>query len=313
MDVKEAGTSLDSLISAFNARIAELQQLVIARNSLKLIEALTETTEEAAKLLAANMPLEFCLVQPETCKDELSFESLKVEEACTREKRAVPRHHYGTKCLMMNSLSSESLTKRNGAPASEDPNREETEAIPKAKKLIEALLKQQKKLQTLAANMPLNLSVRMTYTTQDTIKCVQPEPCKDDLSFESLKVEEPAPREKKGRASPPLWYLSADDLNSCPASMRGRLTLDKVNAAINDMAMYAEANSQLITTPRKKLTDNIIEEAMESNRNSIYDCACIAGEPSSGVYLLGVYFMKQTVGNACETTALHVVIISLQR
>nr|GMD75795.1 ubiquitin carboxyl-terminal hydrolase 3-like isoform X2 [Ipomoea batatas] len=37
-------------------------------------------------------------------------------------------------------------------------------------------------------------------------------------------------------------------------------------------------------------------------------------EPSSGVYLLVVYFMKQTVGNACETTALlHVVIISLQR
>nr|GLL27080.1 ubiquitin carboxyl-terminal hydrolase 3 [Ipomoea trifida] len=36
-------------------------------------------------------------------------------------------------------------------------------------------------------------------------------------------------------------------------------------------------------------------------------------EPSSGVYLLGVYFMKQTVGNACGTIALlHVVIISLQ-
>nr|GMD07919.1 spindle and kinetochore-associated protein 1 homolog [Ipomoea batatas] len=127
-----------------------------------------------------------------------------------------------------------------------------------------------KKLQTLAANMPLNLSGRMTYTTQDTIKCVQPEPCKDDLSFESLKVEEPAPREKKGRAPPPLWYLSVDDLNYCPAYMRGRLTLDKVNAANNDMAMYAEANSQLITAPRKKLTENIIERAMVSQLNLAY-------------------------------------------
>lgn len=35
--------------------------------------------------------------------------------------------------------------------------------------------------------------------------------------------------------------------------MRGRLTLEKVNAAINDMATYAEANAQLITAPRKKV------------------------------------------------------------
>lgn len=35
--------------------------------------------------------------------------------------------------------------------------------------------------------------------------------------------------------------------------MKGRLTLDKVNAAINDMAAYADTNSQLITAPRKKV------------------------------------------------------------
>lgn len=33
MDPKDAGASLDSLISSFNARIVELQELVIARNS----------------------------------------------------------------------------------------------------------------------------------------------------------------------------------------------------------------------------------------------------------------------------------------
>jgi hypothetical protein len=36
--------------------------------------------------------------------------------------------------------------------------------------------------------------------------------------------------------------------------MRGRLTLDKVNAAINDMAAYADSNSQLITAPKKKVS-----------------------------------------------------------
>lgn len=35
--------------------------------------------------------------------------------------------------------------------------------------------------------------------------------------------------------------------------MRGRLTLEKVNAAINEMAMYADANAQLISAPKKKV------------------------------------------------------------
>lgn len=35
--------------------------------------------------------------------------------------------------------------------------------------------------------------------------------------------------------------------------MRGRLTLEKVNAAVNDMATYAEANANLISAPKKKV------------------------------------------------------------
>lgn len=38
--------------------------------------------------------------------------------------------------------------------------------------------------------------------------------------------------------------------------MRGRLTLEKVNAAITDMASYAEANTQLIAAPKKKVTEH---------------------------------------------------------
>lgn len=33
MDIKNAGSSLDSLVSSFNTRISEIQQLVVARNS----------------------------------------------------------------------------------------------------------------------------------------------------------------------------------------------------------------------------------------------------------------------------------------
>lgn len=35
--------------------------------------------------------------------------------------------------------------------------------------------------------------------------------------------------------------------------MKQRLTLEKVNAAIEDMASYAEANAQLIAAPRRKV------------------------------------------------------------
>lgn len=35
--------------------------------------------------------------------------------------------------------------------------------------------------------------------------------------------------------------------------MRGRLTLEKVNAAISDMASYAEANAYLLAAPKQKV------------------------------------------------------------
>ncbi|KAL0397744.1 UNVERIFIED_CONTAM: Spindle and kinetochore-associated protein 1 [Sesamum calycinum] len=155
--------------------------------------------------------------------------------------------------------------------------RDETRAIPKAKvnliaiydflvvcllillfqKLIEAALQQQKKLETISACVPSCIPERLTHLNQDANKCfnVQREEHKQELGFESLKPEEPAgpaPKEKKGRAPPPVWYVTGDELNSVPSYMKQRLTLDKVNAAIGDMATYAEANAQLIAAPRKK-------------------------------------------------------------
>lgn len=38
MEAKKAGSSLDDLMSSFNTRIAELQELVIARNSESFIK-----------------------------------------------------------------------------------------------------------------------------------------------------------------------------------------------------------------------------------------------------------------------------------
>ncbi|XP_022870330.1 spindle and kinetochore-associated protein 1 homolog isoform X2 [Olea europaea var. sylvestris] len=69
--------------------------------------------------------------------------------------------------------------------------------------------------------------------------------------------------EKKGRASPPMWYIANNELDALPSYMKQRLTLDKVNAAINDMATYADANAQIIMAPRKKLSENMLDRALE--------------------------------------------------
>jgi hypothetical protein len=40
--------------------------------------------------------------------------------------------------------------------------------------------------------------------------------------------------------------------------MRGRLTLEKINAAVDEMVTYAEANTRLLGAPRKKVISSQI-------------------------------------------------------
>ncbi|BBG97371.1 Spindle and kinetochore-associated protein 1 homolog [Prunus dulcis] len=199
MEVKKAGASLDSVISLFNRRIAELQDLVIARN---MYPASSVTDLSAVDAAVKTMEL-----QVQAIKDRL---------------------------------------------------RDETLAIPKAKKLIDAAVKQQKKLQDLSSYVPSHIPERMSI--------LFPEGSQQNTGFGSLKLEEvPAalPKEKKGRSTPPLWFITAEDLDSLSGYMRGRLTVEKINAAINDMATYAEANSQLISAPKKRVAGDSWEKALE--------------------------------------------------
>ncbi|EOA23211.1 hypothetical protein CARUB_v10019286mg [Capsella rubella] len=123
-----------------------------------------------------------------------------------------------------------------------DRLREETEAIPKAK---------------------------ATMLNSDLNRCLLQENAKQyehNPGLSSLKSDEEAvvlPKEKKGRGSPPLWHITVEELNSLSSYMRGRLTLEKVNAAISDMASYAEANAHLIAAPKQKLAENLWEKALK--------------------------------------------------
>ncbi|XP_074280007.1 SKA complex subunit 1 homolog [Silene latifolia] len=144
--------------------------------------------------------------------------------------------------------------------------REETLAIPKAKRLIEASLKQQKKLQEMSVHVPSNFAYTISSSGSDANDNLKAGHSRDDLGFGSMKIEEEPialPKEKKGRGPPPLWYITADELGSLSSYMRGRLTLEKVNAAISDMATYAEANAHLITSAKKKLPESMWERALE--------------------------------------------------
>uniref|UniRef100_A0A7N1A3Q1 SKA complex subunit 1 homolog n=1 Tax=Kalanchoe fedtschenkoi TaxID=63787 RepID=A0A7N1A3Q1_KALFE len=201
MDVKQAGTSLDALVRAFNLRISDLRELVIARN-----------------------------LYPGTCVTDLSA----IDTSLTAMELQVQ--------------------------AIKDRLREEADAIPKAKKLIEASLKQQRKLQNMSSYVPSALSQRTA--AMDS----KPEESKLDVDFSHYKLHEDAaalPKEKKGRQSPPLRYITVEELDFVPTYMKGRLTLEKINAAITDMAAYAEANAHLLSASRKKMTETTWERALE--------------------------------------------------
>ncbi|XP_008786986.2 spindle and kinetochore-associated protein 1 homolog [Phoenix dactylifera] len=206
MDLKEAGSSLDGLISSFNTRIVELQELVIARN-----------------------------IYPATSMSDLS------------------------------AVDTTLKTMESQIQAIKDRLQEERNAIPKAKKLIELSQRQQRKLQHMLAHMPSGMYESIGHSDQ-THSSLIPDALGSDFLYVHSKVkEEPAvvPKEKKGRSPAPRWYIIAEELDSLSSYMRGRLTLDKVNIAINEIATYADANAQLIACPKKKLAEDTWERALE--------------------------------------------------
>ncbi|CAL5072708.1 unnamed protein product [Urochloa decumbens] len=138
---------------------------------------------------------------------------------------------------------------------------EELDAIPKAKKLIERSLKQQEKLQHMLANLPSGMreDVFATHFEQSSSSSSVPEYNECELKIK----EEPVAAPKKGRAPAPRWYISSEELDSLSSYMRGRLTLEKVNIAINEVASYADVNAHLVTCPKQKLSADVFDKALE--------------------------------------------------
>ncbi|KAG5565507.1 hypothetical protein RHGRI_001410 [Rhododendron griersonianum] len=262
MDVKQAGPSLDSLISSFNTRIAELQELVIARNMYP--------ASSVPDLSAVDATLKAMELQVQHIKDRLREETQAIPKA---KGFGIISSWFSYSVKEGLFLVPQSQNGIGGSSNSTEIGEEPDSSVRylenltfKYLKLIEASLRQQKKLQSISVHVPYHLPERLAVINREPSRCLLPDTSKPDFGLRSLNLEdEPAllPKEKKGRASAPLWFIASDELDSLSSYMRGRLTLDKVNAVINEMSTYAEANAQLITAPRKKLSDNMFDKALE--------------------------------------------------
>lgn len=194
MDPREANASLDTLVSSFNSRIMELQELMLARN-----------------MPATSMP-DLTAVDTALTAMESQIQAIKV--------------------LLQ----------------------EERSAIPKAK---------EKKLHHMLANIPSGMRGSLDLPDFRTSSCSDLDQnivggasvAKADLVI--------APKEKKGHRPLPRWFVTTEELDSLSSYMRGRLTLNKINIAVNEMAAHADANFQLIARSRKKLPDAEWKRALE--------------------------------------------------
>ncbi|KAL6130688.1 hypothetical protein ACLB2K_069067 [Fragaria x ananassa] len=178
---------------------------------------------------------------------------------------------------------------RNMYPASSVTDLSAVDAAVKAmevQKLINASLKKQRILKDMSICAPAHVPERMSMLNLDTNRCLFPESSQQNAGSGISKLEEdPAPPPKSSYANLAKRYNTAlhrggtfcfaeeTDFESLKTQiyMRGRLTLEKVNAAINDMATYAEANYQLIAAPKKNVAGDRWEKALEIRDIAMHD------------------------------------------
>ncbi|BBN12761.1 spindle and kinetochore-associated protein 1 [Marchantia polymorpha subsp. ruderalis] len=140
----------------------------------------------------------------------------------------------------------------------------DAEALSQAQTLIELSSQQQKKLQQIYSRLPSHLPGVDPVNMEVPYTSFHPPALENgNGSIPPSSTGTPANKEKKKVGPPPKWYLTSEEFASLSSYMRGRLTLDKVNGAIDEMAGFAEANAKLLRTKRQKLGDDIVERVLE--------------------------------------------------
>ncbi|PRQ57518.1 putative spindle and kinetochore-associated protein [Rosa chinensis] len=279
MEAEKAGASLDSLIAGFNSRISELQELAIARNMYPA-SSVTDLTSVDAAVKAMEL-------QVQAIKDRVRDETLAIPK-----EKVVPFLSLYDYMSIGLCLISEKFYENVDISVCEV-------LIILIMFWVEFVIIVL--VATWKINLLSELeSKRSNFDYLFISRKLSAKQWFGFGTFKLEKDPAPPPKEKKGRSTPPLWFRSAEELecwipcHRCCVStpwwvsiekrgllylallwrhflaqsitnciyMRGRLTLEKVNTAINDMATYAEANYQLIAAPKKNVAGDRLEKAL---------------------------------------------------
>lgn len=161
---------------------------------------------------------------------------------------------------------------------------QELAVLPKARALIQAAQLQQRHLQQISSNLPQHLPSFQTApqsaaaaagvkpagatavsgvrgpaaaTAEDAVKgkAAADKRRRDVLAMAGSSGSSTA------AAAPPKWFVTADELSRVPAYMKGRLTLEKVNAALEEVVSHAAlCHKQMGLVSRNQLNRVAAEE-----------------------------------------------------
>ena len=129
----------------------------------------------------------------------------------------------------------------------------EKDAVPRARAVIEAARLQRLHLDHVAANLPTYLPS----LPGSGFGSPQPSGTAPGVLQERVNAAgqpgEPAVGEAKRKPTPtaPRRYVTQEEFESVSTYMRGRLTADKVNASLDELAGHAEANAALVSAARR--------------------------------------------------------------
>ncbi|KAJ9532028.1 hypothetical protein QJQ45_003753 [Haematococcus lacustris] len=131
----------------------------------------------------------------------------------------------------------------------------ERAVIPKVEALIAASKLQASDLHTITSHLPPHLPGLAGAVPQHLSKTngdVKAPASSLPDSMQPLKTSTSSKACKPGERREPVphWYITEAELASVSGYMKGRLTLDKINSAVDELAGYAEANIKLLATAR---------------------------------------------------------------
>jgi len=226
--------SLEAVIGAFASQVAELREATLLRVDGKTSQITSDTGIDTgfmlyvSKVLTRSRYTHMFFPCAGTTKELYSQELLAIEST--------------VRALEVKLRDIKSYVKR------------EKDAIPRSQAFIEAARFQRMHLDHIGNNLPSYLpSVGSPASGAPVLQELGGNAASQEM--EGIpKFGADGQKKSAGAAAGPVTarrYITQEEFTGVSTYMRGRLTTDKVNAALDELATHAEANSVLITAARR--------------------------------------------------------------